>query len=289
MNPPVILVPLDGSRHALVALPVARGLASVLGAVIHFLHVSKRELPPEKLLQALRLSPEDVRGAVVDQRVGDPAEAILQVARDLHDPVIVMCTHTGLPTPEGPLGIVAERVLLGCSSPVALVDPRRGVAPWELRHVQVPHDGTPATTAAIIPAAELARKAGAGLSVLHVAAPGMRPPDEPGSLTAPQYLDQPQHEWPAWASEFVDRLAALDHLESVPLSLALARGEPAAEVVRHAENNAADLIVLAWHGGLDPKHGGIVKAVLAEAPCPALVLRSMLYIDKRPPWPPPEA
>jgi hypothetical protein len=25
------------------------------------------------------------------------------------------------------------------------------------------------------------------------------PPEEPGTFTAPHYMDQPQHEWPAWA------------------------------------------------------------------------------------------
>ena len=34
-------------------------------------------------------------------------------------------------------------------------------------------------------------------------------PSQPGSLPAPRYIDQPQHEWPAWAGEFVERMLAL--------------------------------------------------------------------------------
>lgn len=274
MTTPVILVPLDGSTHALSALPVARGLAAVQGALIHVLHVSRRALPPERVLEAIKLTPEELHGSVLDERMGEPADAILQVSREMHDPVIVMCTHTGLPCPTGPLGMIAEQGLLHSHCPIVLVDPRRGFRPWEMRNLLVPHDGTPSTTAAIVPAAELARQANAHLMVLHVASQGMVAPAEPGSITAPRYMDQPQHEWPAWASEFLGRLARLWPLESLQLKLALRRGETAAAAVRFAEDAHADLILLVWHGDINPQHASVVRSVISEAPCPTMVLRT---------------
>ena len=58
-----VLVPLDGSRHATAALPVARVLAELEGASLRILHVGQPFLAPRDLLDTLRLTPEDVRGS----------------------------------------------------------------------------------------------------------------------------------------------------------------------------------------------------------------------------------
>ena len=112
-----------------------------------------------------------------------------------------MCKHSGAERGKM-LGRTAMKVLHDAPCPVVLVPPERGATPWHLHHVLVPHDGTPTTSAALQPAAELAERGRAELLVVHVtdirAAPA-----EPGSLTTPRYVDQPQHEWPAWTSEFV--------------------------------------------------------------------------------------
>jgi nucleotide-binding universal stress UspA family protein len=170
--------------------------------------------------------------------------------------------------------MLAEHGLQNSTCPIVLVDPRRGMRPWECRRILVPHDGTPSTTHAIVRAAELARVARAHLSVLHVASEGTVPPTEPGSLGPPRYLDQPQHEWPSWAAEFLDRIAGLLPLESLQLQLSLARGEPGAEIVRHAEAAMTDLILLAWRGETDSRHASIVRAVISHAPCPTMIVRA---------------
>ncbi len=48
MTPPVV-VPLDGSAHALAALPVARVLGELYGAPIRVVHVREEGLPPREL------------------------------------------------------------------------------------------------------------------------------------------------------------------------------------------------------------------------------------------------
>jgi len=141
-----------------------------------------------------------------------------------------------------------------------------------LRRILLPHDGTPAANAAIPAAAELARKSGAEISILHVAAPD---PNRPaGSLTAPPYVDQPQHEWPAWAAEFVERLACVCPLERLRVRLSLAQGDPGREVLRFAAEHTADLIVLAWKGEWKGGHAATARAAIQEAPCPMLFSRS---------------
>jgi nucleotide-binding universal stress UspA family protein len=96
---------------------------------------------------------------------------------------------------------------------------------------------------------ELAELISADLLVLHVADLKV-PPGKPGSLVPSPYNDQPQHEWPAWAGEFVRRFASLCLLGRVHLRFRLAHGNPAAAVLRLAKEQSADLIVLAWRGQL---------------------------------------
>ena len=50
MSEPIVLIPLDGSEHALVALPVAKAFSEIEDATLHFLHVSESKPPPMELL-----------------------------------------------------------------------------------------------------------------------------------------------------------------------------------------------------------------------------------------------
>ena len=120
---------------------------------------------------------------------------------------------------------------------------------------------------------EIAERAGAELLLLHVADPGAAP-GEPGSLIPPLYMDHPQHEWPAWTSEFVRRFASLCLLGQVHVRFRLAFGNPAAEVLRVAKEQSADLLLLAWRGVLDEPRAAILNTLVAEARCPVMVLRA---------------
>jgi nucleotide-binding universal stress UspA family protein len=273
MTSPTIVVPLDGSEHALVALPVAKQLAQLEAATLHLVHVAREVSPPAEILQRIGLTELELRGSVLDTRAGEPAPGIVQIATELHAVLVVLCTHTVLPVAETPLGDTALAVLQGGPCPVVLVRPERGIVPWSLRRILLPHDGTPTTSAAIRPAAELARRAGAALDVLHVAGPGLGPPAERGSLTSPRYLDQPQHEWPAWVGEFVERLGCVCPIESLQVRMFLGEGAPGDETLRVAAEQASDLVVLAWHGDWEAAHAVTVKTVLRRAACPVMVIR----------------
>lgn len=272
MTTPTVVVPLDASGHALVALPVAKRLAELEGATLHLVHVAREISAPAKVLESVGLSRTELRGSVLDAKAGEPPSGIIEAASELQSALIVMCTHTAMLGAEKTLGSTALAVLKGAPCPVVLVRPERGVVPWALHRILLPHDGTPTTSAAIRPAAELARRAGAELSVLHVAAPGARLPVERGSLTPPRYVDQPQHEWPAWVGEFVERLGCVCPLESLEVRMSLAHGAPGDEVLRFAAEQASDLIVLAWRGEWEGERAATVKAVVRRAACPVMVI-----------------
>jgi len=272
MSEASILVPLDGSERALAALPVARVLGETERAVLRIVHVGERKPPDAGLLERLRLAAPALDGSTVEVRTGEPAAEILLAAGEVKPRLIVMCTHTAA-KPGKVLGNTATNVLRHAPCPVVLVPPGHGLSAWHLHHVLVPHDGTPTTSAALRPAAELAERASAELLVAHVTDIGAAPA-EAGSLTTPRYVDQPQHEWPAWTSEFVKRLACVCPLGHLHVRLVLARGNPAAEIVRLAKKQSTDLVVLVWRGKWEVPHATTLKAILHKARCPIMVLRA---------------
>lgn len=271
MKDPAILLPLDGSKAALGALPVAQAFARLEDAPLRILHVTPQALPIDQLITRVGLRPSDLKGASVEQRAGDPSAAILQAARALPSRLVVISTHTAPGSPADILGGTAFTVLRGADCPVVLVNPALNLTGWRLRRVLLPHEGTPAISDAIRPGAEVARRAGAELIVLQVAA-GAAPPPERGSLTPPTYLDQPQHEWPVWAAEFLERLGCICPLGSIQVRLLLGRGDPAIEILRVAGEQAVDLIVLTWKGEWQ-NHAATFKAVVDAASCPVMAVR----------------
>lgn len=270
-----ILVPLDGSAHARGALPVATALAALLEATLEVVHVAPAASSPSQLLERVGLSAEEARGWVLEARAGEPSAQILAAACESPSALIVMCTHTAEQSFDKTVGRTALAVIKAAPCPLVLVHPRRGAEPWGLRRILLPHDGTPTTSAAIGPAAELARRANAELLVLHVVAPvGAGVGAEQGSVTAPRYMDQPQHEWPAWGQEFLDRLSCLCPLESLRVRISLARGDPGPESSRFAAEHAADLIVLAWKGDWAGEHARTAKSIIRRAVCPVMLIRA---------------
>ena len=272
-----VVLPLDGSEASKVALPVARTLAQIEGASLHVVYVGDQLLGPRQTLEELGLSPQELRGVVLEQLTGDPAESILQFASSRPASLIVMCTHAGGQRARASLGTVARAVVNAGPERIMLVPPDRGHQPWQVRRVLLAHSGTPSSDVAIAPAAEFAHRAGAEVIALHVASrrgPGVV---EPGSLPAPRYIDQPQHEWPAWANEFLDRMMAIGASpQAVNFKLLVTGGQPGSEVAQFARDHQIDLVVLAWSGRWEAQRPGAVKVIVRRAGCPVLLVRANL-------------
>jgi nucleotide-binding universal stress UspA family protein len=267
-----VLVPLDGSIDATAAIPVARGFGELLNATVALLHVSDDALTPAALVERMRLSGEDVPGLIVEHRPGAAAAEIVKAAGERHASMIVMCPQIRTDLRWRALGSVAAAVLRATPCPVVLVPSARGRKRWELHRLLVPHDGTPTSAATIGPATDLALKAAAELVVLHVATPGAETPTEPGTLVSPRYIDQPQHEWPAWAQEFLARLCAVGGARGeTEIRLAVAQGDAGAAIVNFARQS--DLIVLGWRGVLEPDRARTMQRVIRDTTCPVIVFR----------------
>lgn len=271
MNGSAILLPLDGSHSAANALPVAKRFGSLERAPVRILHVADRTSPLAEVAIQLGVAPAELRGISIEARTGEPSAVIIERAKQSAR-LVVLCTYTAPSEPHEILGRTALAVVEHASCPVVLVKPRPEMAGWSLRTILVPHEGAP-TGEALNSAAHLARRAGAELLVLQVAAAGCALPKEPGSIPPPLYLDQAQHEWPAWAGEFLERVSCLCPLEGVRVRLMLGHGAPSEEILRVARQEQADLIVLIWKGRWAPGHAATLKAVVRDATCPTMVMR----------------
>lgn len=254
-----VVVAVDGSAATDAALAIARGLARSKRASLHVLAPAGRRVEAD--------------GASVETYEGPADDAVLSVAEREGATLIVVSTRTGEDPQHVRLGRSARSVLARSRRPVVLVRPEQRTEGWALEHVLVPHDGSPTTSAALCPAAELARELGAELLALHVAPRHPQASQEAGSFGAPRYVDQPQHEWPAWASEFLDRVRSMCPFDPERTRFFLGHGEPAPEIQRIATQKDADLLVLAWHGTLAREHAETFRVLLRDAPCPMMVLR----------------
>jgi nucleotide-binding universal stress UspA family protein len=278
--PAVVLVALDGSPAAAIALPLARLVAAQLGASVEVLHVATDRPPDADLWRRLHDGLADRETVQVRTHVGEPAAGILAAAGDPRVALLVLATHGRLVESGRHLGRVAEAVIAATARPILLVRPEAAAAHGarELRRLLFPVDGTPTTAAALQPATEFACRLGASIDLLYVAAPEQPGPAEPGSIGAPRYVDQPQHEWPEWAREVIDRLCAClaNCPPGVPVRMSLAQGEVGAEIARFAAEHASDAIVLVRRSQLEPGHGNVLRAVFDRTPCPVLLVSGPL-------------
>jgi nucleotide-binding universal stress UspA family protein len=144
---PVVVVPLDGSELAEAALPVARGLATTLGAravlvgvvpragqllagqggaIVPYAGSGQAETEAEArayLEAAAGPIATSATGVTTVLRYGDPASEIAAVAQESAAAAVVMATHGRTGLVRSILGSVAGGVLHHNSTPVVLIRP----------------------------------------------------------------------------------------------------------------------------------------------------------------------
>lgn len=268
---PRVLVALHATHPPHGAIELGRIVAGALGAPLHGVLVWPTEIEPREVPTLLHIVPEALDGMVLDVEVGDPVERI-RAATQLHKVAFVVLTCELGATSLYGLGDIGSRAFDDAETGLLVVRPG-APPPRRLERILLPLDGTPSTAAAIGPATELACDAGAALDIVLIGE-ATEAAFEPGSMQPPQYVDQPQHEWPAFSEEFIQRfLGSIGRCPvDVPTRFFLGVGDPASEILRFASARDADLITLVWHGG-DAPHGHVFRAVFRESERPILVLR----------------
>ena len=145
----------------------------------------------------------------------------------------------------------------------------------DVRSILVPTDFSECARHAVPVAAEFARLLGARVVCLHVVEPvvqpiGWTPAAEP--MPAPELGERLEEA----AARDLPAFSESEEFAGLEVEHVLARGEPAAEIVRVAEERGAGLIVISSHGrtGLGRiLFGSTAESVVRHARCPVLVVK----------------
>lgn len=289
------LVPLDGSRLAEAALPVATALAARTGARVTLLHVVERNAPAtvhgerhltgageaEAYLHgvASRFADAGVATAIHahPSPAGDVAASVAAHAAEVAADLIVLCAHGRGGLREWLAGSIAQRVIRQSAAPVLLVRPTADgrAAPFAPQRVVVALDGAAEGEAALPAAAALARACGAALDLLAVVATlgtvgGDRAATArlmPVATSAALDLEGDQ------ARDYLERLRGALAGSGLAVRAAVERGDPVQLLAAHATQAA--VVALATHGrtGFDALWSGSVGAkVVARVGSPLLLV-----------------
>ena len=266
-----VLVPLDGSRLAEGAVPIAARLAEAFGAEISLLHVIETSAPSSihgepHLSQKAdaevylgRLAQElAVRGGSVDHHVhevpvGDVARSIASHADELESDIVVVSMHGAGDLRRSLFGSIAQRVLQICRRPVLLVRTERAPTshpPFDPATIMVALDASAASEKALPLATTLARALAARLRLVMVVPTlgtigGEHQPHAallPGTTRV--LLDAQEEQAVAYLEGLADSLrrAGVDSVAEVR------RGAPVEELATNASEHGDGLVVAATHG-----------------------------------------
>lgn len=268
-----ILVPLDGSDDATVALRTARALAARLGATVHTVSAAitakEKDYLHAKAADALDVHPDDKRVYTV---VSDkPAQAINDRADELGSCLICMTTHGHGRVIGSVVGSVARSVMQGHRRPLVVVGrlaDRKDYfettwpEPLSVDRIVVCVDDTPAADAAVTVAADWAKALAMSLTILTVAVPTV-------SLSGEDASNQ--------IEAALQRLCGLVAGRSIDVGAHLAYDPlgPAAGVSTYLSANPAGLLVVSTHarsGVSRLVRGATAASIVAVANVAAVVV-----------------
>jgi nucleotide-binding universal stress UspA family protein len=267
-----ILVPLDGSRLAEAALPIAARLAQVTGATISLLHVIEQDAPStvhgerhlddtteaeaylDELARELRSAGRVVDLHVHEVPVGNVARSIADHADEERSDLIVISTHGSGGLRRTLWGSIAQRVLQLSHRPVLFVRSQSGATtaqePFTPATIMVPLDGTLPSEAALPLAVTLARALDAQLRLVLVV-PTLETvtrEEQPQATFLPgttRILLQAQQEQ---AAAYLEDLATRLQSTGVACLPEVRRGAPLSELAADTAEHADGLVIAASHG-----------------------------------------
>jgi nucleotide-binding universal stress UspA family protein len=271
-----IVVPFDGSDFAGRALPPAASLATEFGAVLHVVGVVTDEADAEGLhqrIEALETRADLGPVAVSVVRALDVADAIADaiadVARQLHPSVVVLASHGRGRVAGTVLGSVAMSVLTRHRSPIVVVGPqaREAWAPAP-EPILACVDGSSASEAIVPIAGTWALALGVPLRIVTVAEPVPAPlagrpyrRTHGPEIDADLYVEQLARTW-ATEGLAVDARAIYD-----PLSAAGA-------IVDNLDREPVGLVAVTTHARAGLAHalvGSTTARLVHDSPVPLLV------------------
>ncbi|MGZ9271629.1 MAG: universal stress protein [Candidatus Binatia bacterium] len=282
-----ILVPLDGSKLAEQVLPYARSLAGAYGAAVTLLRVSDPDarLPfsaSQSASDYLNYTAASLQPLSVEslEKIGKPAEVIVDSAAAGSDCLIAMATHGVTGPRRWFLGSVASKVVQSAANPILLIRPmEEGLPPATitLKRVVVPLDGSGLAEKVLPHVASLARKLKLEVQLVRAYA---LPPD--AYLVADGVIDQGPAQYRRSMHEecekYLDGKVAGLRADGVdPVTATVIEGDAANEIVELAAGSPQSLIAMSTHGRSGVGRwvlGSVAEKVVQHSRAPVLLVRA---------------
>lgn len=292
-----ILVPLDGSDVAEMALPYAEEISARMNARMVLISVSgpkgdKRDhlfryylegvsQRVEKELEAWGVTGE--KGLDVDVFLGKPADEIIRYAEEGHADLIVMASRGR--SGHGPwlLGNIAAKVLRATKKTVLLIRvPPRDSSLHEkylIRKILVPLDGSSLGEMAVPQAELIAETLGAEIILLMVLEP-LRPLAGEGPTAARKLhlrLKEENDRRKDMAHKYLEKVSQPLRERGRKVSFEVVSGAAAEQIIDFAKEKAMDMIAMSSHGrsGIGRwVFGSVTDKVVHAGETPLMVVRA---------------
>ena len=291
-----ILCPVDFSDYSRHALDHAAAIAKWYDASLTVLHVVAPVMPPAivpsaPLYPSIVFTPEDLdqfrdaTAAFVREEVGNVkatavaregsvAGEILRLAESLPSDLLVMGTHGRSGFEHLMLGSVTERVLRKASCPVLTVPPRVPdvvPSPVAYKRILCAIDFSPSSMRALGYAASLADEADAQLTLLNVVEHHVYEPTPMSGGMETNIVEMRDEALQRLHDSVTEDVRTYADVRELVLT-----GKPYREILKCAEEQQVELIVMGTHGGGvgTVAFGSTTNQVVRQATCPVLSLRA---------------
>jgi nucleotide-binding universal stress UspA family protein len=307
-----MLVPLDGSKLAEEVFPYAKALASRLRLELHFLNVSlleesatlpMRQTYVEKMAEIVSSQINEYPKRTESQNentpvmafgkavIGYPPDEILKYADANEIDIILIATHGHSGIKRWMLGSVAHKIIHASKVPVWLV--RSGV-PNDIifdqqaqRTILVPLDGSKMAESVLPYAEALVKQRGPvpiEIVLLSVCEPDLLPeisyyiqteypPSRP--LKHEEYVKQETEKTIQACRSYLAQMAAKLAQKEIKVRTEVLTGNPSEELIKYANKNQLQLIVMASHGRSGFSHltiGSVAEKVLYGVNVPVFLI-----------------
>jgi len=288
-----LLVPLDGSKLAELALPCAEELAAVFNSEVVLIGICEPEesqyshmcqLYVGKIAEMVGNRIKKVNSRVIIRPVildGRPAEGIIDYAEKNDVSLMIMASHGRSGIMSWTLGSVANKVLQRTGTPILLIRAKashlEAGAQGLFSRILVPLDGSDAGEVVLPHVRQLTEKLGAEVILLQVVAHGQHV-HTIGGLDYVRFAEQQIESMKAEAKEYLDKVS-----EGLAGTKGMVRsevrvGDTAHEIIKFADEANIRLITISSHGRSGIRQwisGSITHKILHAGNTPVLLVKAL--------------
>ena len=287
-----ILVPLDGSKLAELALPYAEELAGAFNSEVDLVEVCEKKDCPERHIHQLyvermaellrnrlkAMGPAVTVKAVV--RDGGPAAEIIDYAEKSRISLIIMATHGRSGIMLWAMGSVANKILHNINIPILLIRAKAGAIKRGKRKmfskILVPLDGSNTGEAILPHVIELAKGLKLEVTLFQVIAPGTHV-HTIGGLDYVRFAEQQIESMKANAKQYLEEVSQKFKGTKATVRSGLKFGDPAEEIIKFAGETDTHLVAMSTHGhsGIERwTFGSVAHKIIHAGNTPLLVVRA---------------